>query len=210
VTFYRSEQSGWGTIVRNWAEDAAALGVPSTTTRVEAITLTDLTAEYGDAFYMKLDIEGMDRAAVETLATTAVRPRFISMETSFARNPSFDAVNADFEILTELGYDRFKIVDQTMVPDQKPPNPPAAGRYVPYRFDRGESGLFGEETPGDWLMKEQALAVFRRIFRKKWLQVRLYRKRRLYLYYCAIMYHLTGRHPILGWYDIHAKHSTVE
>jgi FkbM family methyltransferase len=210
ITFYRSARSGWGTVVSQWNADNAARGVESEAISVEAITLADLVGTYGDAWYMKIDIEGMDREALKSLAATSIRPRYLSMETSFARDPSFDAVKADFDVLARLGYDRFKIVDQQAVPEQVPPSPPTSGRYVPYRFTNGESGLFGEEAPGDWLTMEQALAVFRRLIRKNWLQVRLYRRMRFYLYYCAIMYRLNGRYPNLGWYDIHAKHSTVE
>jgi FkbM family methyltransferase len=210
VTFYRSARSGWGTIVGQWSKDNAALGVPSEAIEVEAITLADLVRRNGDAFYMKIDIEGMDRTALESLVTSASRPRYLSMETSFARNPTFAAVKADFETLAKLGYDRFKIVDQRAVPEQTPPAPPSVGRYVPYRFLNGESGLFGDEAPGDWLTLDGALAAFRRLIRRKWLQVRLYRRLRFYLYYCAIIHRLSGRYPNLGWYDIHAKHSTVD
>ena len=210
VTFYRSATSGWGTVDSQWNADNAARGVESEPISVEAITLADLVSEYGEAFYMKIDIEGMDRRAVQSLGTTAIRPRYVSMETSFSRNPTFDAVQADFEVLAGLGYDRFKVVDQQAVPQQTPPDPPSVGRYIPYHFLNGESGLFGEEAPGTWLTKDQALAVFRRMMRRKWLPVHLYPRLRFYLYYCAIMYRLSGRHPNLGWYDIHAKHSTVE
>jgi len=89
-------------------------------------------------------------------------------------------------------------------------DPSAAGQYVPYRFLNGESGLFGEETHGEWLTIDQALAAFRRLIRRKWIQVLLYRRQRIYLYYNAMIYRLSGRYPNLGWYDIHARHSTVE
>jgi len=210
VTFYRSKTPGWGTIVDEWDADNAARGVPSEPITVEGITLADLVAEYGDAFYMKLDIEGMDRRALETLAETSVRPRYVSMETSFARDPSFEAVQGDFELLAKLGYDRFKIIDQVHVEDQLSPDPPLAGCFVPVRFTSGASGLFGEESPGPWLTRECALDEFARLIRRKWLDIRLYRNMRYYLLYCKIMFRLTGRYPNLGWYDIHAKHSTVD
>ncbi len=210
VTFYRSERSGWSTLVSQWSKDNAARGVRSQEIAVEAMTLADLVRTYGDAFYMKLDIEGMDRMALQSLAATEVRPRYLSIETSFDRNPTFAAVKADFDALAELGYDRFKIIDQRVVNRQIPPDPPRAGQYVPYRFLDGESGLFGEETPGAWLTIDQALAAFRRLIWSKWILVLLYRKQRFYLYYNAIIYRLSGRYPNLGWYDFHAKHSTVE
>ncbi|WP_309663116.1 FkbM family methyltransferase [Sphingomonas sp.] len=209
VTFYRSARSGWSTVVSQWNEDNAARGVPSEAIAVEAITLAELVRDNGDAFYMKIDIEGMDRTALQSLVTSPSRPQYLSMETSFSRNPTFAAVKADFEALAELGYDRFKIIDQRAVPEQTPPAPASAGRYVPYRFDNGESGLFGEESSGDWLTRDEALTAFRRLIRNKWVQVLLYRRLRLYLYYTAIIHRLSGRYPNLGWYDLHAKHSTV-
>jgi FkbM family methyltransferase len=209
VTFYRSAMHGWGTIDSQWSADNAARGIGSEPITVEAITLADLVGQYGEPHYMKIDIEGMDRAAVQSLAATAIRPKYLSMETSFARNPTLAAVQGDLETLAGLGYDRFKIVDQQSVPKQVPPEPSSAGTYVPYRFEDGESGLFAEETPGDWLTREQALAAFHRLIRGKWLQLLLYPRLRLYLRYCSIIHRLTGKYPNLGWYDIHARHSTV-
>ena len=210
LIFYRSRTSGWGTIVSEIDIDNAARGVASDEIIVEGITLADLVSEHGDAFYMKIDIEGMDRRALESLATTSVRPKYLSMETSFSRNPSFEAAQRDFELLGRLGYDRFKIVDQAQVEDQLPPHPPLTGAFVPIRFTSGASGLFGEETPGPWQPIEGALAEFRRLIRRKWFEVRLYRNMRYYLLYCRIMFRLTGRYSNLGWYDIHAKHSSVD
>lgn len=209
IIFYRSALSGWGTVDSNQNADNAARGVGSEPVMVEAITLADLVGQHGEPWYMKIDIEGMDRTAVQSLSTIALRPRYISMETSFARNPTFAAVQQDLEALAALGYDRFKIVDQQVVPQQVPPNPPAVGNYVPYRFLDGESGLFGDEAPGDWLTMEQALAFFRHLIRRKWLPLLLHPRLRLYLFYCSIIRRLTGRYPSLGWYDIHARHSTV-
>lgn len=209
ITFYRSAMSGWGTVDRNWSADNEARGIGSEPVTVEAVTLDDLVGQYGEPWYMKIDIEGMDRTAVQSLSSTTLRPRYISMETSFARNPTFDAVQQDLKALASLGYDRFKIVNQQLVPQQVPPNPPTVGNYVPYRFLDGESGLFGDEAPGDWLTMDQALTLFRRLMRKKWLQLCLYPRLRFYLYYCAMIRRLTGKYPNLGWYDIHARHSTV-
>ena len=210
VTFYRSRTPGWGTIVDQWAADNAARGASSEPITIHGITLADLVGEYGDAFYMKLDIEGMDRQALRSLVATSVRPKYVSMETSFAHDPSFNAVKTDFELLEHLGYDRFKIVDQTKVELQTAPEPPLVGRYAPIRFTSGASGLFGEESPGLWLTREAALAEFTRLIRRKSLEILLYRNMRLYLLYCKVRFRLTGKYSNLGWYDIHAKHSSVD
>jgi hypothetical protein len=152
----------------------------------------------------------MDRRALQSLAGTSARPKYVSMETSFSRDPSYDAVQADFDLLSDLGYDRFKIIDQTKVPQQVPPDPPLSGGHVPIRFTSGASGLFGEESPGPWLTLESALAEFRLLIRRKSLQILLYRNMRLYLLYCRVRFRVTGSYSNLGWYDIHAKHSSVD
>lgn len=207
--FYRSAVQGWGTIDSHWNEDNGARGISSEPIQVEAISLAQLVDQYGHPYYMKLDIEGMDRKAVRSLASTTIRPDYLSMETSFSRIPTFAAFRTDLESLAGLGYDRFRIVDQQAVPRQVPPRPSRAGNYVPYDFHNGESGLFAEEAPGEWMTMEQALASFRRLMRAKWLQLLLYPRLRLYLRYCAIIHRLTGKCPNLGWYDIHARHSAV-
>ena len=208
LIYYRSSTPEWGTVVPEWNADLETRGVRSEPIIVEGVTLADLAAEYGDAFYMKLDIEGMDRRAIESLEGTAIRPKYVSMETTFSRVSSFDAIGADFDTLARLGYDRFKIVDQSSV--QRQPAPDLAARGVPFRFAEGSSGLFGEEAPGDWQSAAEALAGFKRLLRGKWLQMRLYRRPLIYSHYCTIMSRLTGTYPNLGWFDIHARHASVE
>jgi len=210
LTFFENAKSDWSTLVREWDEQNAARGSRSREVTVEGITLADLVAEHGDAYYMKIDIEGMDRCALETLATVAVRPKYVSLESAFPRDPSFDGVKAEFDTLTHLGYDRFKIVAQHRVEEQLPPNPAAAGEYFPYKFDAGSSGLFGEEAPGDWMDLASALEAFRAIIRDGWPLTLLHRRMALYIRYCGLVERFTGKAPDLGWYDIHARHSSVD
>jgi FkbM family methyltransferase len=209
IILYRCDLRGWSTIDPDQDKGNIARGRRSEPVKVEAITMAELVGEYGDALYMKIDIEGMDRQAVQSLAATAIRPKYLSMETTFARYPTFDEARKDLDALAGLAYDRFKIVDQRRVSRQVPPQPALIGNYVPYSFDNGESGLFGDETPGEWLTLDQSLAFFARLMRKKWLQVWLHPRLPLYLRYSAIIHRLTGIYPSLGWYDIHARHSTV-
>jgi len=198
VTFHRSTTPGWGTVVEDWHRDIAARGGAADALVVDGITLADLVAAHGAPFYMKLDIEGMDRIAVEGLAATAARPRYLSMETSFAKSMNLAAMQLDFETLTRLDYDRFKIVDQ---------------QQLAHRADSsaaGPSGPFGEETPGEWLSANAALESFRALCRTMRLPLLLYRNRRLFLYYSSVMRRLHRRSPNLSWYDIHAKHASVD
>jgi hypothetical protein len=70
----------------------------------------------------------------------------------------------EFELFKKLGYTRFKIADQDHIADQKPPYPSLEGQYVDHQFERGSSGLFGNELPGEWLTARQAIWRYRVIF----------------------------------------------
>jgi len=210
ITLFRSTVSGWSTVVEALNRDNLARGIAADSLVVDGITLADLVEAHGDAFYLKIDIEGMDHTALRSLVGIPVRPKYLSMETSFARWPKLASVRRDLVLLTSLGYDRFKIIDEAQVPEQVPPDPPRAGRFVAHTFSNNSSGLFGEEAPGEWHSAEAALKSFQRICRKNWLPLLFSRKTRLYRYYVSITSRLAGKSPNLGWYDIHAKHSSVE
>jgi hypothetical protein len=64
----------------------------------------------------------------------------------------------ELKLLMELGYTRFKIVDQMQVVHQQPPNPAREGAYVRHQFEFDATGLFGEELPGPWLSYGAVLA----------------------------------------------------
>jgi FkbM family methyltransferase len=77
---------------------------PAGSVSVPGITLADLFERHGVPHFMKVDIEGADRACVLALAAGAV-PRYLSFE-----------IGSDFEELLghlrAVGYRRFKIVSQ--------------------------------------------------------------------------------------------------
>lgn len=210
VTFYRSDVASWSTVIEEWDRGNRLLGHASEVLQVDGITLAEVIRAHGEPYYLKLDIEGMDRMALETLAATTSRPPYLSMETSFARRANFASVELDFQTLTRLGYNRFKIVDQDAIEQQVPPSPALTGRYVDYDFTSGQSGLFGEESPGEWLSAEAALASFGQTCRKNWLPLMMYRNMRVFRYYSKIEHRLYGRCANFDWYDIHAKHCTVD
>ena len=210
VTFYRSDVASWSTVIEEWDRGNRLLGHASEALQVDGMTLAEVIRAHGEPYYLKLDIEGMDRLVVETLAATTSRPPYLSMETSFARRANFASVELDFQTLTRLGYDWFKIVDQDAIEQQVPPSPARAGRYIDYSFTSGQSGLFGEESPGEWLSAEAALASFRQTCRKNWLPLMMYRNMRVFRYYSKIEHRLYGRCANFDWYDIHAKHCTID
>ncbi len=162
VTFFKNaKRSEWGTIDPQWAERNRSKGATSTRTVVRASTLADVTLEFGVPYFVKIDIEGLDLVALRSLGAAPARPRYVSIE---SEKNSFAALEAEFAALRELGYDRFKVVAQHEVPRQRPPRPPLEGQYCEHVFERGASGLFGEEAPGEWVSAEAALEAYRPIF----------------------------------------------
>lgn len=114
--------------------------------RVSTVTALELFQTYGVPYYLKVDIEGSDHLPLQALRKTETRPRFISVENG---GPELRA------LLVELGYDRFKWVNQLDVPKQRLPFPAREGRWRPHRFPFGSSGAFGEEAPGRWRTLEE-------------------------------------------------------
>lgn len=196
LTFYRDlDHPIWNTVDVDWKERNASRNVVEV--EVEATPLHALFAEFGTPYYLKLDIEGMDQVALASIEACPSRPRYVSVE---SEKVSFVGLRREFDLLTRLGYDRFKLAPQHHVARQRLPNPPLEGRYAAHRFEEGSSGAFGEEAPGRWMSAEAAIEAYRPVF---------------------LRYMLTGDDPYLrnrylraalkrlgfraGWYDTHAR-----
>jgi FkbM family methyltransferase len=120
----------------------ASRGKPTAPVMVEMCTIGDVVAAYGTPYYLKIDIEGLDGAAVKGLRACAVKPQFVSFE------------NGDlhlFDALIGFGYKRFKFINQADVPSFACPSPAREGATIDYAFPYGASGPFGDDTPGNWL-----------------------------------------------------------
>lgn len=200
VSFYSSAASEWGTIRPEWAARNERLGAPSNTLTVTAVPFADLLARHGVPHYLKIDIEGADLLCLQALDPFEL-PDYVSVE---SEKVSWAGLVAEFDLLEELGFSQFKVVGQHRVPRQQPPRPAREGRYTPWRFEAGASGLFGEEAPGRWMSRRAALATYRLIFAR-------YR-----LYGDDGLLPRTGPGKLLrlpvralggsaGWYDTHAR-----
>ena len=165
-----------------------------------ALPFGDLLERHGVPHYLKIDIEGADLLCLEAL-DPAEPPNYVSIE---SEKRSWPALVHEFDLLERLGYRQFKVVGQHKVPRQKPPQPAREGQHVPWNFRLGASGLFGEEAPGRWLSRREALAKYRLIFAR-------YR-----LYGDAGLLSSRGPKAILrapfrllggsaGWFDTHAR-----
>jgi FkbM family methyltransferase len=196
VDLYLNPHTEWNTIRPQWSARNAKIGSPSAqVVSVPGVVFNSLIAEHGTPYYLKIDIEGADVLCIESLQPPDL-PRYVSIESD---KLSWDGLRHEFDVLTGLGYKKFKLVGQHKLPKQRPPNPPLEGKYVDRRFTLASSGLFGEEAPGEWVDADEAIRRYRKIFKQ---------------------YHLRGDTGLLsrgplgpiimrgvkspGWYDTHA------
>lgn len=202
VPFFVNPASEWGTIRPEWAERNSQIGSPSTECiDVAATTFGALLERHGVPHFLKIDIEGADRLCLEAL-DPGESPTYLSIE---SEKLSWAGLVEEFDLLESKGYHAFKVVPQHKVPHQRPPEPAREGRHVPWRFALGASGLFGDEAPGRWLTRAQALAKYRLVFA------------RYALYGDTGLLPKHGRGALLrlpfrvlggsaGWFDTHARH----
>jgi FkbM family methyltransferase len=190
--FVNLRASIWGTIRADLAKRNQAAGAASKRIVVPSITFSSLIERFGIPHYLKVDIEGADRLCLQGLLPYRDRPQFISIE---SESRSLRAVWYELNLLRKLGYTKFQIVDQGLIPKQVPPNPAREGAYVECQFELGASGLFGRELQGPWLTYRGALAGYSRIFMRDRL---LGLSRRV-----PIMNQLAARYSS-SWYDTHA------
>ena len=211
VTFYQNTNNTiWGTIFDSWDARNKRMGSTSTKKNVNTIRLdtllkselqSDETVEY-----IKIDIEGADVIALKSLLNCKQKPRFVSIE---SEKVFWDKLVEEFSVFQQLGFTKFKIIDQTRVSKQKCPNPSREGKYIDYKFEVGSSGLFGDDLPGEWLSAEDAMAAYKKIFwRYKYFgddgtyNFRKYFKNKSVKKLLGKIQRIIFPH--VGWYDTHA------
>jgi len=203
VAFFRNrEKSDWGTISSDLAARNERLGTTNERIEVEGWRFERVLAETGIPYYAKIDIEGCDNLCLQAFNLFAVRPKFLSVEAGLE---SEDEAMQQLQTLQNLGYNRFKIVNQIIHHRRRCPNPPLEGCYVDARFDVEMSGPFGEEAPGTWMTLDQTAHQARNLVKEQrvWGDSGQFGRsplRRLH----RIWRRLTFREPV-GWYDFHAR-----
>ena len=211
-TFYRClREDRWSTFNPDFNSDLGECEK----LKVSCITVQQLIKDYGQPFFIKVDLEGAEFQVLEML-TAATAPAYISLE--FLYTQPF------LERLVGLGYSAFKFVDglnfyasppilkhqigwrilrklgttfpvfhaamcrlpQRLRPKQEW-NP--AGQYSPdgYAFTYHCSGPFGEQAYGSWMAADVAAR------RLKWLERE---------------YRTAGMTNDFYW-DVHARHSSA-
>jgi FkbM family methyltransferase len=204
LTFYKNEQmSTWGTINKEWAGRNEQLGDASIAIQTPRVDVDEAYRRFGVPYYLKVDIEGVDRLVIETLRSHAERPQYISME---AEKTDFDALVEDLNLFRELGYRKFKSVQQATIPRRRVRVKTLDGGEIEYEFAKDASGPFGEDIPQPWLTYDEAVREQRSIYRRYRLfgDETIFNKTKAGRIATIAARRLTGK-PLAGWYDIHAS-----
>jgi FkbM family methyltransferase len=202
VTFYiNKKNSVWGTADPEWAKrNLDGFGAESEEIQVQGIQFSEAVREYGCPFYLKIDVEGADMLCVTALKEMDCCPKYLSIEST---KTSWSELLNEFDVLEELGFTKFAVVDQR---DHKSGKFTGRdGQKISYSFPNGATGPFGEDLDGVWLRKEEAIKRYARIFMGYRmigdfsLLVRILRR------IPKLGHRLVGRISThVGWYDTHA------
>ncbi len=207
VIFYENCQSDWGTIKPEWALRNEILGCPSERIEVSRVDIADIYRLYGIPFYLKVDIEGVDRLLLEELKGFRDRPYYVSLE---SEKIDFDQLKGEMGLLKNLGYTKFKVVQQGNIRGSKIKTSTLDGRQFEYVFGSHASGPFGDDLPPPWLTYDEAIEEYKAIFRRykyfgDYGRIRKFpvkAQKAIRKLYRTITGH---KGPLPGWFDTHAK-----
>jgi FkbM family methyltransferase len=151
ATFWISDLPEWSSFDRTIASRD---GVAHRSISVSTVPFSQLLAEYGVPHYLKIDIEGNDALCVEALRRTKI-PKYVSVESECVGDTAVlsdkEAV-AMLKLLRDVGYQRFKLVDQRN----------KLGSKLGFAFSPDSSGPWGDDIPGGWMGFEKAKSLYLR------------------------------------------------
>lgn len=208
IKFFRNKDTSfWGSSAEDWAYRNEVMGTSNEIIEVEAVDLTKCFAQYGIPFYLKADIVGSETICLRALLEFENKPDYLSIR---SEKVIFSKLEEEFELFEKLGYDRFQAVQQDLT-DFKFEFASATGEKITHTFEEGASGIFGEDLSGKWKNKEKVLKDYRKIFTLYWLfgdysYLTQTTKGKSFI----TQLERVARRPLPGWYDTHAKHSTVK
>jgi FkbM family methyltransferase len=157
--FVNKKLSVWGTADPDWARRNKGMGADSEEIKVPSIRFSEVLEQHGCPHYLKIDVEGADMLCVRALLGTTCRPTYISVESN---KTSWRELMREFDTFEQLGYHRFKVVDQRLHRNGQYKS--RGGAMVQHTFVGGTTGPFGEDLDGPWLTKQQAIRAYIPIF----------------------------------------------
>lgn len=207
IKFYRNEDhSPWGSTSEDWTYRNEVMGTTHEVIDVDPVDFGECLKKYGIPFYLKADIVGSEVICLRALLGFENKPDYLSIR---SEKVIFRRLEAEFDLLEQLGYNVFKAIRQ----DFEKANILVHGpeEDVRYEFEEGASGPFGEDTIGDWKNREETLKDYRKVFVLYWLfgdysfLIQTRRGKKFIKQLERVV-----RHGLPGWYDTHAKHSSIE
>ena len=202
-------RSEWGSVDLRWVRrNSEAHGLPhQEPIPVQARTLRSLVEEHGAPWLLKIDIEGADEEVLADLRTLQRKPAFVSWETG---KESLAAVLHQHRQLRQLGYRRFRIVQQAYLHHGPGVRLPCGTRY---RFAGGASGPTPADSPQPWRTLTRVCLEYRLLFLlysligpRSWFR-RASRSQRRWLARGPQQILIWAEHkhlPFPGWVDSHA------
>lgn len=105
IKFYRNNRSAISTCSTQWLEGRFK-GQEWKEEEIETITLDDLIRQYGVPYFIKIDVEGYERMALEGLSQ---KVEYLSIEyTEELKDETLKCI----EMLEKLGYEKCTIIDE--------------------------------------------------------------------------------------------------
>ena len=197
AVFYRNlKVSEWGTLHKSWKDRNLIYGASSEEIRVNCIKLDEIVSIYGSPFYMKIDIEGYDDVALDSLSHLEVLPRYVSIE---AEKKSLLTLYGQINKLRALGYIRFKFINQRSFKDICYIN--KFGQVSLHEFSKGSSGPFGHQIKfyyGIFLAHLIATVIYIRYF--------FFGDYSILFRYVSRIYAFRFLRRFNTWHDLHASY----
>jgi len=152
ITFFsNAEVQGHSRVMQNPREFANKRG---NVVEVETIDWPSLVRQAGTPYFCKVDIETSEEKFLSSIIGARTIPEYMSAEVH-----TFEPI----ELLHKIGYEKFRLINQTILNTFPIPNPPLEGEYVQARWVHA-SGLFGKELPGkEWYSFDQIRSLYQAI-----------------------------------------------
>ena len=207
VKFYRNAESVWGTIDPGFAKQNADMGSPSEIISVSRVDISETFERIGIPFYLKIDLEGIEHHVLQCLSEFEDRPKYLSIETDRIDRV---ALNERLNLLARLGYNKFKVVQQAVLPGSSGSFRCLDGSEFSFCFPKDTSGPFGEEIPQPWISLSETIREYDAIFKRYGWFGDASAARRLPFPVRALLksgYMLFSgyRGALPGWHDVHAS-----
>jgi FkbM family methyltransferase len=165
ITFYQNVRSNWGTVEKDWATRNLRRGNPSVEIKVPIIDLQHLFSQYGIPYYIKIDLQGQELTALSLLKSLLSIPQYTSLNLGVwdqivSEKIDFTKLIRVLDSFTELGYKKFKVVQQATIPGSRIKTRDLNGVQFDYTFQRHSSGAFGNDIAGEWVSYCKAVELY--------------------------------------------------